>query len=85
MSGGIPNRDPTEPVTFVIENCAGMEFSSIVYGLLPQRLTRKGSTLLIYSCRLDKLPDGEKFIKLSPRELYRQFCERRAAGKQGLL
>jgi hypothetical protein len=59
-----------EPVTFVVERRnGGAESPSIVYGKLPTRLTVKGSQLLVYALRLDKLePEHRQFWLSKPTE-----------------
>lgn len=55
----------TEPVTFVVERRNSVESAGIYVDRLPGRLTRKGSTLLVYALRLDKLPPEQQQFWLS--------------------
>jgi hypothetical protein len=70
----------SEPMFFVVERCARGEFPAIIRDRLPERLTAKGSTLLVYACRLDKLPDGERLAGLRLLDLYRLYQRHKAAG-----
>lgn len=72
----------TEPVIFAVERHAGGEKSGIYYDTrLPTWLTAKGSDLLVYAVRLDKLPNGAELINRSVAELYSLFVHLRKAGK----
>ena len=72
-----------EQITFVVERRnGGIESPSIIYDLLPERLTNKHSKhLLVYAVRLDRLPNGLEMAKLGPQELYRQFVEQRKTSR----
>lgn len=70
-----------EPVTFVIERRHGREFGSVIYGPLPERLTHKGSTRLVFAWRLDKLPNGEALRQMPIADLVEQYERMKAAGK----
>lgn len=69
-----------EPITFVVEARAGRETPSVVYGLLPTRLTMKGSKLLVYAYRMDKMPNGAEAAKKPIDELYQNFVVQRKSG-----
>ena len=71
-----------EPLYFVIERGAGgRETPSIVHDILPDHLKRKGSTLLVYALRLDRLPGGAEWAQKPLDELYRVYCVLRDTGR----
>lgn len=69
-----------EPVTFVIERRHGREFGSVIYGRLPDRLTCKGSTALVWAWRLDKLLNCEALRQMPIADLVEQYERMKAAG-----
>jgi len=71
----------TEPVFFVVERCPGGETAAIYHERLPERLTRKTATPLVYALRLDRLAGGEHWAKLTMVALYAHYCWLRDAGK----
>ncbi len=78
----------SEPVFFVVQRApGGGEFPALFYGHLPATLTRKiprGSSELpplVAAWRLDKFADAERWLAMSPSELYAVYCRLRDAGK----
>lgn len=75
----------TDPIWFAVERTPSGEFAAIYHQVLPSRLTEKivapRVSPLVYSCRLDKLPDCATWLQMSTAELYRRYALARDGGR----
>jgi len=70
-----------EPHTFVVERRHGRESPALIVGPLPERLRAKGANLLVWACRIDKLPSFDVLRHMSIGELYDQYKRLKAKGR----
>jgi hypothetical protein len=65
----------TEPVYFVVEKKHGREYATVQH----EHLQRGGRA--VYTLRLDKLPNPERWLAMPLAELYALYCKLRDAGQ----
>jgi hypothetical protein len=66
----------TEPVYFVVEAHHGREYATVHHEHL-----QLGDRKLVYTLRLDKLPNPERWTQMPLAELYALYCKLRDAGQ----
>jgi len=60
-----------EPITFVVESRNGVDCPSVIWGKLPERLTRKSEPKLLRAAvRLDQRANVNLLLQLSVGQLY---------------